>query len=64
MDDKWTSKLPDGREGKYKSRKMLSGRFKISAEIVDADLCHSKTKIVDYPVQRGDVETVFLSDLM
>jgi hypothetical protein len=62
MEDKWKAKLPDGREVKYRIKEMLSGRFKISARETSKNLDHSR--IVEYPVERNDVETVFLSDLM
>ena len=62
MKDEWTAALPDGRTVNYKSKQLLSGRFRISAEIIGTDKDFSR--IVDYPVKRAEVETVCLSELM
>lgn len=61
MKDKWTAKLYDGREIQYKRKSLLSGRVRITAQVVGDDADHSR--IVDFPVDRRDVEIVFLRDL-
>jgi hypothetical protein len=62
VDDKWTAKLSDGREIHYKCKTLLSGRIRISAQVVGADTDHSR--IIDHPVKRKDVEVFFLNDLV
>ena len=62
MKDEWTEKLFDGREIKYKRKSLLSGRIKITAQEVGAETDHSR--IVDFQVERKDVEMVFLQDLV
>ncbi len=61
-EDRWNSRLPDGREISYFCARLPSGMYRISAGIDGHG--HSHSKIVDYPVSRDDVEMVFLSDLM
>lgn len=60
--DQWTSMLPDGRKADYQSRRLTSGKYRISASVAGTKTTQSK--IVDFPVGRTDVETVFLSDLI
>jgi len=62
MNDEWTGKFFDGREIKYMRKTLLSGRTKITARVVGAEDDHSR--IVDFPVERKDVEIVFLQDLV
>jgi len=62
MKDEWTEKFFDGREIKYKRKTLLSGRIRITAQEVGAADDHSR--IVDFPVERKDVEIVFLQDLV
>src|SRR6266849_6683709 len=62
VNDEWVAKLFDGREIQYKRKTLLSGRIKISAQAVDADT--DLSRIVDFPVERRDVEIVFLRDLV
>jgi len=62
MKDEWTEKFFDGRKIQYKRKTLLSGRIRITAQVVGADTDHSR--IVDFPVERKDVEIVFLQDLV
>ena len=62
MKDEWTEKLFDGRKVQYQRKTLLSGRIRISAQVVGEDADHSR--IVDFPVDRRDVEVVFLQDLV
>ncbi|HEV2233102.1 MAG TPA: hypothetical protein VGV68_06840 [Terriglobia bacterium] len=62
MKDEWTEKLFDGRKVQYQRKTLLSGRIRISAQVVGEDADHSR--IVDFPVERRDVEVVFLQDLV
>jgi hypothetical protein len=60
--DQWTSNLPIGLKAEYRSKQLAGGKYKISARIVGTN--PSQSRIVDFPVSRSDVETVFLSDLI
>ena len=62
MNDEWTEKFFDGREIKYKRKTLLSGRIRITARVVGAE--DDLSRIIDFPVERKDVEVVFLQDLV
>ena len=61
MDDKWIKKLSDGRKIIYKCKTLLSGRIKISAQVVDADI--DRSQIIERPVKRKDVEMILSKKL-
>ena len=62
MKDEWAAKLPDGRAVNYQSSRMGNGKFKITAQREHGKQLHSR--VVEFPVQRKDVEILFISDLM
>ena len=59
--EKWTAKLPDGRQVEYKWRQLLSGRFKLMARELGTGVEH--VRIVGCLVKLKDIETIFRSAL-
>ena len=62
MKDQWTAKLPDGEEVDYQRTRLANGKFKTTAQKTHSKLLHSR--VVNFPVERKDVEILFLTDLM
>jgi hypothetical protein len=60
--DQWISMLPNGQRAEYESKRLASGKYWICASVVGKT--STQSKVVDFPVDRTDVETVFLSDLI
>ena len=62
MKDQWTAKLPDGKEVEYQTTRLANGKFKTTAQKRRGKVQYSR--VVGFPVERKDVEILFLTDLM